>query len=83
MTDYNSYYRPRKNEVTEHITACSTQSTVAGSALEADNCEHCRAPYGHYIQCPTINRATAEAHSLLTSERDTIFAHGLGIDLTK
>ena len=80
--DSNSHYRPTRNTESP-ITATSTDSSTACSALEGDGCTHCHSPYGHYIQCPTINRASAKAHSLQYSQADSIIAHGLGVDLTK
>jgi hypothetical protein len=52
----------------------------------AEGCTHCSAPHGHFISCPTINRASAEAHSKRLApptEADIIVAHSLGIDLTR
>lgn len=69
------------------ITSTSSESNLSGYGIEesADSCRACHAPYGHYGHCPTINRASAEAHSTLAnpSDVDIIFARGLGIDLTK
>ena len=79
--DSNSYYRPTRNTESP-ITATSTDSSVACSALEADGCADCHAPYGHYIQCKAINTRTAEAHAL-DNPADVLRASALGIDLTK
>lgn len=70
--DTNNYYRPKRN-----VTACSTPSAISCSVLEADNCEHCHAAYGHYGHCPLINRATAEARSAVNKlgEEDMIRFH--------
>ena len=68
------------------ITATSSKHTYAGDSLQVnslDRCLHCDSPYGHYNHCPTINRASAEAHSAARSQADIIIAHGLGVDLTR
>ena len=46
-------------------------------------CEHCGSESGHYVNCPLINRTTAEAHSVVRGQvpADNIYAHALGVDL--
>lgn len=65
------------------IGAVSTVSALAGDALEADNCEHCHASYGHTILCPLLNRNIAEAKSAVNSARlseaDNIRLTSLGV----
>ena len=66
------------------VTVTDTHQTPSTSALEADNCEHCHASYGHTILCPLLNRNIAEAQSALNgsaSEQDKVHAHALGIIL--
>lgn len=48
-----------------------------------ENCPHCKAEWGHFIQCPLINRTAAEARSrqVNPTEADRIAAHALGITL--
>ena len=68
----------------QNIGVAFTASVLAGDALEADNCIHCHASYGHTILCPILNRNTAEAISTLNgnaTERDAILAHALGVKL--
>jgi hypothetical protein len=64
-----------------HITATSTESSLAGCGAEDNesSCPHCNAPYGHYIQCPTINRNSAEARSAKLGQEDAIRLKGLGV----
>lgn len=64
------FYRPVRFD---HITVASTPSSVAGSALEADNCIHCHAPYGHKILCPLLNRTIAEARATVLNKPDADF----------
>lgn len=66
MTEPN-FYRP------DQYTAVSTPSSVAGSALEGDNCIHCHAAWGHKIICPLLNRTIAEAKSATLNTPDAHF----------
>jgi hypothetical protein len=54
----------------QNIGVASTASVLAGDALEADNCIHCHASYGHTILCPILNREAAEAKSAQWNEND-------------
>lgn len=59
-----------------------TIGPVSALQFNAASCQHCRSPYGHFISCPAINRASAEAHSTVQSElspEDVLRIVGLGI----
>lgn len=66
------------------VTVTDTYRTPSTSVLEADNCRHCHASYGHKVYCPLLNRNTAEALSALNgnaSDEDILHAHALGVRL--
>ena len=66
------------------VAVTDTHHTSSTSVVEADNCEHCHASYGHYVYCPLLNRNTAEALSALSgnaSREEVLRAHALGIKL--
>jgi hypothetical protein len=70
QTKAESFYRPK-----QRVTHTDTESTPSCSVLEADNCVHCHASYGHKISCPTINREAAEELSKI----DAFFLKSLRI----
>jgi hypothetical protein len=65
--------------VHESYTATSTESSLTGYGLDADNCTHCHAAYGHKILCPLLNRNIAEAQSATLSDADQVRVHAFGI----
>lgn len=72
------------NLIQDVVTVTDTHQTPSTAVLEADNCEHCHASYGHKIYCPLLNRNTAEAISALNgnaSKEDILHAHALGVAL--
>src|SRR5947209_4840627 len=54
-------------------------------AYVAEHCYYCQAKHGHFITCPTVNRASAERYCreqrkrFEFTEADAIAAHGMGV----
>lgn len=62
--DSNEYKRGSQ------FTATSTEASLAGYGLDADNCTHCHAAYGHKLICPLLNRNVAEAQAATLNKPD-------------
>ena len=76
----SKFYRPKHVAVPSDFIADTIKHV---DAYVNENCQACGAPHGHYVYCPTINRASAEAWSAMRTpdEAERILAHGLGVQL--